>query len=95
MENKIVNNYDNDSIIMVDENNNLIISFNKSYNRVYCGNLCTDDCLNEFLVYLAKKRFLQVEIVRKGYKDEKRTLIELKSKRKTRKDKGQKRKKVD
>ena len=90
-DNKITLNTANDSIVMNDKDDNLVISYNKTYNRVYCGNLCTDEQLEEFLTYLAKKNHISVTILRKGKSEELRTLVELKSKRKPRKDKGVKR----
>ena len=90
-DNQIINT-NIDSIIMKDKDGVLVISFNKTYNRVYCGNACTQEQLEEFLTYLSKKKYSVVSVLMKGKPEEIRTLIELKSKRKTRKDKGVKRK---
>ena len=91
-ENKIIINAANDSIIMNNKDDKLVISFNKTYNAVYCGNACTPEQLEEFLTFLAKKDYLSVKILMKGKPEETRSLRELKPKRKARKDKGVKRK---
>lgn len=88
---KVINKTENDSYIMNDADGNLVLSYNKDHNNLYCGNKATDEQIEAFLKFLSKKRIISVTLIKKGKPDELRLIAELKKQRKPRSDKGKKR----